>query len=266
MISFNVQANREDEFSFRLGKLTELVRKGLVDPEIGTLSVQARLLTERCMQATPPRSVGQGKRRVKYDLQKIFHPVDPGDFESKSVQSIIRRSDASAWDAFARNLKKGPLAGTVAVTPNDTMHQANRDTRGRAKRTNFATLWKQRGELKALIRKAQERVGWARAGWMTAYRALGGTRAPEWVSRHGNAPGSFVRGTDVGREFIDVRNGTGWGKYRANSDKVVRWALASRASAMKTYFEKMMGLAASATGTPYQAQQAQIAAQFTDAA
>ena len=49
MITFNVIAERQDEFAFRLGKLRDLVRQGLIDPELGTLPKQAQLLAERCM-------------------------------------------------------------------------------------------------------------------------------------------------------------------------------------------------------------------------
>jgi hypothetical protein len=257
-------AERENEFAFRLGRLNELVQKGLVDPNIGTLPKQAQLLTEHCMRLTPPKTVEQGKTRVRYDLRKIFHPVDKEDMKNPAVRALVYRSDFAAWDAFARNVKGGPFAGTKAVTPMPEMHTANRDRRGRAKKTNFVTLWKQRGEMNRIIRDAQTRVGWARAGWNVAFRALRGV-APAWVAKHANSPGKFVNGLANPQPFIEVANNTKWAG-RADSEQIVRKALAYRARDMKTYFDKMMGLAASGTATPYQAQQAQIAAQFTDAA
>jgi len=265
VIDFNIQENMQNEFAFRLGRVRDLVQRGLVDPELGTLRVQARLLTERCMALTPPKNQAQGKARVKFDINRIFHPVNPEDLNSPALRSLVRRSDQAAWNSASSHIGKGPLSGTTAVTPTEELHRLNRDRRGRAKRTSYVTLWKQRGALNRLMKSVQARVGWAKAGWLNAYRALGGQRAPAWVTRHPNSPGRIIEGLSNPLPFVEVTNETKWAG-RAGSQAIVRQALAMRARDMKTYFEKMMGLAASGTATPYQAQQAQIAAQFTDAA
>lgn len=269
MISFNVVAERENEFAFRLSNLRDLVQRGLVDPEIGTLRKQSQLLTEHCMRLTPPKSTAQGKTAVAADMRKIFHPIDPDSLTSPRMAALVRRGDATAWDAFARHITKGPLKNTVAIIPTEALHQANRNARGRGLKTNFVTLTPQAGTLRQLITAAQTAVGWARAGWLRAYLELGGTRAPEWVMRHVPGKGTITdttRATSNDRPYIAVNNNTGWGAGRAESERIVSAALRARGNAMKTYFETMMGLAAKGTPTAFQAQQALIAQAFDIAA
>lgn len=238
-------------FAFQLGRLRDAIKKGLIDPDVGTLSKQAQLLCEDCINATPPKGMSEGKKRVQNDMQKIFHPLDPAQFTSKGIQSLIRRSDMSAWNAAATSMRSGPLAGTQAVNPTEQLHTANRDRRGRAKKTNFVTLWKQRGAFKSLLKSAQERVGWAKAGWLRGYLALRGTRAPAWVTRHGLAKGQFIDGRiggDTTKWFIEVYNDTGWGNRADNSQQIVNVAIRARTHAMESYFNNQMRLASESFG------------------
>lgn len=249
----------EAELSGRIQDIRTLAMRGLVDPELGTLPKQAQLLTEHCIKLTPPKTVGQGKRRVKYDVERIFHPVDPGEMRSPSVAKLVRRSDAEAWAKFTSNLGKGPMAGTRAVTPTQSLHNANRDRRGRAKRTNFVTLWKERGQLREVIKAAQARVGWAKAGWLRAYRALGGTRVSEWYMRFSHIRGIFINGmSDPVRPFIGVYNDTGWGKG-GESNRVVLAAMRARERAMQSYYNATMRLASEGKPTLWQIQMQAVA-------
>ena len=258
MIALSITEQRIDEFDFRLKRLSDLVRKGLVDPEIGTVSKQAQLLAEHCMMLTPPRSVSQGKTRVRLDVEKIFHPIRAEEMRSKSLYKIVRTGDAAAWDAFARNVRKGPLAQTRAIEPTKELHQANRDRRGRARRTKFVTLQPSYGLLKKLVKDAQERVGWARAGWLRGYLGLGGKRAPSWVTRHAPGNGTLVdaRTTPI-NPFVAVTNLTGWAKRNDEAKRIVSNSIAARARAMRSYFEATMKQAAKGQ-TAFQAQQSAL--------
>ncbi len=261
MIGLTVRAQNLDEFAYRIGKLRELVRAGLVDPEVGTITMQARLLAEHCMKLTPPRNLQQGKKRVQRDLEKIFHPVAPSEMESKSLRKIVRAGDAEAWDAFARNVRRGPFAQTQATVPTDELHRKNRDNRGRARRTNFVTLYPHQRTLRDMIRSNQDNVGWAKAGWLRGYIGLGGTRAPDWVMRHTPGNGTFTDARFAADPMVAVYNTTSWGKKHNEAERIVSNSLKARASAMRSYFERTMKLAADGK-TPYQMQQAAIAEQF----
>lgn len=260
----------EWRFGQALQQLRHAAQMGLVDPELGTIGKQAQLLAEHCMRLTPPKDLAQGRERVRKDLRKIFHPVDPQKLTSPGLRRLVYRGDPNAWNAAARHIRKGPLAGTQAVTPDAQLHNANRDSRGRARRTNFVTLWPQRGALNQLIKAARDRVGWGKAGWLRGYLGLGGIRAPAWVMKHGQTRGVFVDGRrDATRPFVEIRNDTGWGRdggRGTNGDAVVRDAFRARERAMVSYFNAMMRLASRGINTPWQTLRTQIGAQFDPAA
>lgn len=268
-ITFSVRALDEQAFGYAMGNLTRAVQRGLVDPEIGTLGKQAQLLTEHCMKLTPPNNVGQGKRRVAADVAMLFNPLNPAALRDKSLQRLARNGTMEEWNAMARAAKRGDFAGKQAVEPSVLLHQPHKLALVSGRRGNvrkrlpkWVTLWKQRGALRQTIRAIQERVGWARAGWLRGYYALGGARVSEWVARHGVVRGIFVDGrSDQARPFVEVRNDTNWGRH-GESDRIVRNALQARSRAMQSYFNKMMELSAKGIATPWQALQAQISAQF----
>lgn len=267
MFSFSVQAQNENQLAYYMGKIRSAVRQGLIDPEIGTLSKQGQLLAEHCMRLTPPRSVGQGKRRVAIDIRKIFNPVKLTDIHSPSVREIVRSGDVRAWDKFASNRGAGGFYGLTAVeNPSEQLHKVYRDRRGRARRTCFVTLYPQREAIASIIKASQARVGWAKAGWLRGYIELGGTRAPDWVRRHGVIRGQFTDGRNHPENpFVSVGNNSGWGRYKDENQRIVNAAIRARAAAIKTYFEKMMELAARGeigVMNAWQVQQRAIAEQF----
>lgn len=247
------------QFTRVFQNLKDLVRKGLVDPELGTVSKQSQLLLEHCMKLTPPKGVGEGKRRVKLDVEKIFHPIDPDEMRSPALAKLVRRSDPAAWNAMARKVSTGPLAGTEAIVPTAAIHAANRDRRGRAKRTHYVTLWKQRGALNELVKAAQDRVGWAKAGWLRAYQGLRGTRAAGWFAKHGQIRGIFDDGRGAQNPYIAAYNNTGWGKA-GESKRIVANAMSARTRAMETYFNTTMRLASEGNPTMWRAQMRALAA------
>lgn len=249
------------QFTDVFQNIRALVRKGLVDPELGTISKQAQLLVELCMRNTPPKSAAQGKKRVSADVDKIFHPMDPADFRSPEIARLVRNSDPTAWNAMARNLSTGPLAGTTAVVPTAAIHKANRDRRGRAKRTSFVTLWKQRTTLGELKSAAMSRVGWAKAGWLRAYLGLNGRRVPGYAQKFANTKGIFEDGRgSVDNPYIGAYNDTGWGKA-GESKRLVAASMTARSRAMQTYFNTTMRLASEGKPTRWQAQMHAVAVQ-----
>lgn len=260
MINFTVKAQNESEILYRLDKLKELVRRGLVDSDMGTLTVQGRLLAEHCIRLAPPQNKAQGQKRIESDFNYIFQPIDPLKMDSPSVRKLVIKSDPKAWEAFSQNLKKGPLRNTVAVFPTLAKHAQHRDKRGRALRgrDRMVTLFAQQRELKRLIKFKQGLVGWAKAGFLKGYLALGGTRAPAWVTRHGTDAGVFIdhRGDPVA-PGIAVYNDTRWGKTNDEGQRIVNTALRARGRAIKAYYEKMMQLAAEGKQTPFQVEMSQ---------
>lgn len=262
MISFNIQSSREEEIAFRLGNIRKLAQQGLVDPEFGTISKQGQLLTLHCMKLTPPRNEKQGRDRTKADMLRIFNPLKLNGWRDKGLRDIIQSGNKVAWENASRHMS-GDLARTSAVEPTEELHKRWRDPRGRGRKTRFVTLGPQRNALAALIKAAQARVGWAKAGWLRGYYALKGMRVDGWVAKHSTVRGQFVDGRNSPEmPYIEVANDTGWGRYKEENQRIINGAIRARAQAMKTYYEKMMEIAASGQQTPFQMQQAAIAEQF----
>ena len=265
VISFNVQQNAEDDLAIKFQQIVSLAKKGLVDPGMGTLSVQGKLLLEHVMKLTPPRTIEQGTERVKKDITKIFRPLEPTDFSNPYFSDLVTRGDPVEWDKWASKLKKGSLRNTVAVIPTAVVHQANRDKRGRAysrPRPNMVTLKPQHDDLHKLIALKQQNVGYAKAGWTRAYNELRGDRTPEWVQRHFPGKGIFEDGRAAENPFIAAYNQSGWGKKSEEGSRIMRNAIRARTKAMQTYFETVGKMVSEGKMTPFQLQQQAIAEQF----
>jgi hypothetical protein len=265
VISFDYRENLDNELAFRLMRIQDLAREGLVDPGLGILSVQAKLLLEHVMGITPPRTIKQGKDRVRIDLERIFRPLDPNKFRNQSIRKLIRAGDPVAWDNFSSRLREGELAQTRAIVPNERLHRSNRDKRGRAYRNprpKMVTLKPDQEALKQLIIASQANVGYAKAGWVRAYTELGGDRAPEWVKRHFPGKGIFQDGRKGDNPFVAAYNQTGWGKKSDEAERIMNTAIKGRTNAMRSYFDTIGKMIAEGKLTPFQAQQQVIAEQF----
>ena len=255
------QELKEDDIASRLAAIRELGLKGLVDPSLGTLPVQARLLCEDAMFYTPPRNKAQGVRRVKLDYNKIFNPIDYTTIKDLSIKQIIFSGNVIAWERFASNPKSGDFYRKDAVTPTEELHAAWRDKRGRARQTRFVTLVPQQRKMKKLLTDSLSHLGYAKAGWLTGYLALGGTRAPSWVTRHGGAPGSFINGLSAEIPYIQINNNTKWGMYKQESYRIMTDALERRSRAMKRFYDETMRVVSEGKLTTWQTQQAALVAE-----
>lgn len=265
VISFGYKENLESELAYRLQRIRELAQKGLVDPGMGTLSVQGKLLLEHVMRLTPPRNLAQGKKRVQLDLEKIFRPLDSSKFKNESISKLIRKGDPVAWNNFSRNLREGNLRDSIAVVPTKAIHQQNRNKRGRAfdrPRQNMVTLKPQQRTLKQIIMESQQNVGFAKAGWVRAYTELRGDRTPEWVQRHFPGKGLWEDGRQASNPFIAAYNQTSWGKRSDEAERIMNNAIRARTNAMRSYFETIGKMVSEGELTPFQLQQQAIAEQF----
>ncbi len=266
MISFDYQDNLDKELAFRLMRIQDLAKEGLVDPGMGTLSVQGKLLLEHVMRITPPRTIKQGNDRVRKDMEHIFQPLDPLKFENRNIAALIRRGDPVAWEKFADGFRlEGRMRRSVALVPSEALHKRNRDKRGRAYRypkPNMVTLQPAQAKLEQMILASQANVGHAKAGWIRAYVELGGDRAPEWVKRHFPGKGVFQDGRKGDNPFIAAYNQTGWGKKSDEAQRVMNAAIKGRTNAMRSYFDTIGKMIAEGKLTPFQAQQQAIAEQF----
>jgi hypothetical protein len=238
------------QFEAAMQRLKAGVREGFVDPQIGLLPTQARLLAERCQVFTPPRNVGQGKAAVSRDISNIFRPLSHTTFRDPSIRKIIRTDDRPAWDKVALNFRGSHnLQNTKAIGFSPAWHTSNRNKRGRAYRAKYGnigvvTLGPEGREARGYLKDKQKMVGWARAGWNAGIIGFGGAVKTAWVSRHGLGQGSFVNGTTSADPFVQVINSTSWAKRSKEGERIIRNAVAARARDMESYYFRMMKLAA----------------------
>lgn len=244
------------EFEAGLQRLRQGVRAGFIEPQYGTLPVQARLLAERCQDFTPPRNVGQGKAAVARDITNIFRPLSHITFQDKGLRKIVRTDDRPAWNKVAPNLRgTHNLQGTTAMGFSKDFHKRNRTRRGRAVKAKYGnigyvTLGPEGKQARDYIGEVKRRVGWARAGWNAGVIGFGGSVKTPWVSKHGSAGGWFQDGTASTDPFVAVGNTTSWASFRNEGDRILRNAVSARARDMQTYFTRMMRIAAAkAQGT-----------------
>lgn len=232
------------QFEMAMQRLKKGVRDGFIDPGYGTLTVQGRLLAERCQAMTPPRSLSQGRKRVEKDVSKAFQPLRPQDFDSPSIQRIVRKDDREAWRAVAKNFRNKSLRNTEAITFDPAHHKRQRQSRGRVFNSGgIVTLGPQAARVRQYIRLKQSLVGWARAGWSIGILGLGGRVKDAWVSRHSINRGRLIDGRASADPYIRIINDTSWGKGGQTAEKVVRDAIGYRARDMLRYAENMMRIA-----------------------
>ncbi|NBW14603.1 MAG: hypothetical protein EBR82_42050 [Caulobacteraceae bacterium] len=255
-----IQELKQDELAMRLEAIRKLGMRGLVDPSLGTVPVQARLLCEDAMFYTPPRNKKQGTDRVKLDYNNIFHPLQFEKFRVPSIAKLIYNGNHTSWEKFASNRNAGELYNTQPVTPNEELHKAWRDERGRARKTRFVTLRPDQSKMRELVKASLEHVGWAKSGWLTGYLALGGTRAPEWVTRHGSQNGTYIDGLQSDNPYVELYNNTRWGRRKDEATRILNDALTRRSKSMRSFYEKTMELVANGEPTTWQTQQAALVA------
>lgn len=266
MIAITLEHKLAGDVGYRLEGLKDLVRKGLVDPKLGTLPVQCRLLCEDIMAKTPPTSKGVtndtnarrvGETAIRNDITRLFHPLWADQFEHRPIKKIVAAANLEHWNRMSPYLN-GRLRGTHAVIPSMELHTEFRNKRGRipkslANRPRFVTLEPHHPKIEWVIKRRLAWQGWARAGWLTAYMGLGGVRAPQWVLRHAPGKGAFHNGTnDPVRPYIGVSNTTRWSRSDVEAQRIVNNALARRAASIKKYADKMAELAIKGIATPYQ--------------
>ena len=237
-------------FEAGMQRMRDGVRRGIIDPQYGTLPVQARLLAERCQDFTPPRNVGQGKAAVARDITNIFRPLMHTAFNDKGLRRIVRTDDRQAWNKISPRLSGSHnLQNTTAIGFSSDFHQQNRNNRGRGPRAKYGnigyvTLGPEARRVRQYLGHSKKRVGWARAGWNAGIVGFGGSVKAPWVSKHGIGGGWFDNGTQAIDPYCAVGNVTGWAKFRKEGSRILRNAIAARARDMQVYFERMMRVAA----------------------
>jgi len=197
---------------------TTLFEEALVRYKAGTgktwaevIREQGRLMVQRVIALTPPRTRAQGRNAVARDVRRVFidsesagvriasvakwrerllHDAELGDFRFRSA-SVQKAWEARDWATleiiFARSDAK---RFKVIEAPTIDLHHAAR-VRGRVPRGSRTKLVVPDARvLGRFVARLQQGVGIAKAGWAASMLQLGG-KLPGWVSGQRKRFGGF---------------------------------------------------------------------------
>lgn len=156
-----------------------------------------------------------GEAAVMRDIGKVFKPAT-------AIFKELRASDvklARAWYSLVKAGKYAEAERILTATDlldrnadigpiEDRHHRDSRGSRGRVHRHRAAQIIPDSKELRAYQKKIAARVGFAKAGWITAGSQVGKvTKVPAWIKRHTAAPGAARDNSkDMFSPHITLRN------------------------------------------------------------
>lgn len=213
------------------------------------------LLMRKIMDFTPPFKVGSnssdlsvGRAAVTRDVRKTMRPFNPAA-RTKQLGDILDRGDIRAFNAFAGNVKSGPMRGALALPFSPGLHTRQRNNRGRVTSARqYTIIGPEVGMFKKYLKDQNDNVGIAKAGWFPAMLLVGGD-APNFVSRHGTRFGSYI--DDHANEddpSITAINRTPWASRRDEGQRIIKAAYASRTEAIMKKLKVKLRLAAKDAG------------------
>ena len=184
--------------------LNQMVHKLNADAVL-LLKEEMRLLLRDIVHFTPPlKGHAQGRNAVTGDLNRNARPLDPEKIKMPRLAEVVRKRNVAAIVAITGNLKGGWVGRRMLATQAEiaAKHIRNRNKYGRVRRdqNNMAFM----SDWRAYLRKVQSRVGYHRAGWLTAADAVG-LRLPAWVQKHRSyAGGGYVAPTPESLTVIAI--------------------------------------------------------------
>lgn len=166
---------------------------------------QAKLFVRDVINMTPPFPGGQrgatlgravapqthrraGEASLQRDIRRVFLPIDQLKIWDKTndprlssqLQKAARAGDVAAVKAIFRNVGLNMDAIPTAVR---ALHVGARGSRGRVPKRTVPNVVLASTSVRAYETRAKKSIGYAKAGWATAARALG-VKLPAWLSRH----------------------------------------------------------------------------------
>lgn len=206
---------------------------------------QSRIVGEKLVKFTPPKTAAIGKRNVARDIGKVFADLSNTKWHDKSLDKMWRAGNfegvKKALDSHP-NKSKMPIFKykRIFASPVRNIHKAAIGKNGRVPknwRTSYAVAGK--GELKKYIRRVQQQVGIAKSGWLAALTKLGG-KAPNFVSRHGVKYGGFIDGNKGDNPFFTLINRVSTFPQGGTPVRILKRAFAAKMKAMENNIKRLM--------------------------
>jgi hypothetical protein len=174
-------------FKSKLRRYAVIANKGIKE----AVAEEAKFTAKRLMDLTPPKSVGQGKRRIASDIQRVY--LSPKWFTEvfafrnerfgERVKRAVRRTDTSELkEIFSNSSSLSKLH----------LEAFNEGVIGRLRRNGsvgkgiapYSFPLQDESKRKAFEEKKKKLSGLAKSGWASCYGKLGGS-VPGWLNRSG---------------------------------------------------------------------------------
>lgn len=140
------------------------------------------LLSRNILPITPPKTRGQGQRKVKRDFGRTVRVLRPTDFEVPAIRKAIRKRDYNVLNLLQERLS---FAGAGQILPFDPdWHRGQRGARGTVRRNATRHLTVDPEPVKDYLAERLSYVGQGRGGWVAGLRKFnkgGGVR--EWFAK-----------------------------------------------------------------------------------
>ncbi len=215
------------------------------------------LLIRKVMDFTPPFETGGrkggtdqaiGRAAVASDIYKTMNVFNPAA-RTRQLERIIEKKDIAAFNIVAARSRSPYMKGKTAVAFSPEVHLSQRNRRGRVGRdTKQVVLGSDVGLLKKYVAEVQNRVGYAKSGWLKALLLVGGT-APNYVTKKGTSGGDVIDDhADEENPSITAINRTPWAVRKDEGDRILSSAKASRIQAIISKIRTKERLARKAAG------------------
>ncbi len=208
------------------------------------------LLMRKIVDFTPPKTLAQGRAAVNRDIRKTMRPFDPALVRTEGVREIVARKNIEAFNLVAGRAHGGPLQGARAVPFSPEIHTSARNARGRVttSQQNRVVLGSDAQLLKRYLKTIQDRVGWAKAGWLQALHLLGETAA-SYIERHSPGSGRVIDDRDnPDNPSITAVNRTPWAVRKDEAQRIIGDAYDSRVVAIFSKVKTKLRLAVKESG------------------
>lgn len=206
---------------------------------------QSRIVGEKLVKFTPPKTAALGKRNVARDIGKVFVDLSNTKWHDKSLDKMWRAGNFDGVKkALENHLNKLQMPvfkyKRIFAKPVRNIHKAAINKTGRVPKnwhTSYAVAGK--GELKKYVQKVQLQVGVAKSGWLAALVKLGG-KTPNFVSRHGTKYGGFVDGNKGDNPFFTLINKVSTFPQGGTPTRILRRAFIAQTKAMENNIKRLM--------------------------
>lgn len=149
------------------------------------LRTQSRLLGERLIHFTPPKTLGMGRQAVARDLNKVTGFPNPDVIRNDKLRStmkqIVQRKDHEALQAMAQHLYPRERYLVEPFWPR--LHVAARSARTHRVPKKINRLSLNKADFNRYVKEVQSHVGRLRAGWIP-FLTFGKSTSHAWVQRH----------------------------------------------------------------------------------